>query len=196
MASVSARAFTVTLYTALATLLLLTTACGWQLRGAGLSMPASLDHIYIEGNTAVANALRQSLTEGNKTLAASAANAEVIVRIISDRFEQRTATISASARISERRMTHEVEYVIVDNGGVPIFPPGRLDIERIYEYNEDNVLATDDEVVMLRSEMLQDLVRQLQMQVIQASNRATNDTDGEHKGDTGRNTMNSDASAP
>lgn len=197
MASFSIRTFSTTAYAALAALLLLTTACGWQLRGAGLSLPDTLDHIYIEGNTAVANALRQSLTDGgNRSLAAGAANADVIVRITSDRFDQRTATISASARISERRMTHEVEYLIVDNDGEPIFPPGRLDIERIYEYNEDNVLATDDEVVMLRREMLQDLVRQLQMQVIQASSHEAEDAARESETATGRDTTNSDATAP
>lgn len=171
MTSFSVRLYPATAWAMLAGLLLLTSACGWQLRGAGLAMPDDLSHIYIEGNTAVAAALRQSLTTGDRTLAAHADDADVILRIISDRFDQRTATISASARISERRMTHEVEYLIVDNSGEPIFPPGRLDIERIYEYNEDNVLATDDEVVMLREEMLQDLVRQLQMRLIQASSR-------------------------
>lgn len=194
MASLSIRTFSTPACAVLAALLLLTSACGWQLRGAGLSLPDKLDHIYIEGNTVVANALRQSLTEGDRSLAASSANADVIVRILNDRFDQRTATISASARISERRMTHEVEYLIVDNDGEPIFPPGRLDIERIYEYNEDNVLATDDEVVMLRSEMLQDLVRQLQMRVIQASSREAGNAGVEAA--TGSGTTSSDATAP
>lgn len=157
---------------ALATLAMLLTACGWQLRGASLSLPDNLDSVYIDGNTPVANALRQSISDGGTQLAGSAASAELILRILDDRFDQRTATISASARISERRLTHEVEYIILDGSGEAVFPPGRLDIERVYEYNEDNVLATDDEVVMLRREMQQDLVRQLQMRLAQAANRA------------------------
>lgn len=196
MASCFARSCSKALYAVLAASLLLTTACGWQLRGAGLSLPDNVDHIFIEGNTAVANALRQSLTTGDQSLASSAANADVILRITSDRFDQRTATISASARISERRMTHEVEYLIVDNAGDPIFPPGRLDIERIYEYNEDNVLATDDEVVMLRQEMLQDLVRQLQMRVIQASSHEAEGEAMDSEATTDSDAANGDATAP
>lgn len=196
MASCSARSYPATVWAMLASLLLLTTACGWQLRGAGLAMPDDLSHIYIEGNTAVASALRQSLTSGDRSLATSASNADVILRITSDRFDQRTATISASARISERRMTHEVEYLIVDNDGEPTFPPGRLDIERIYEYNEDNVLATDDEVVMLRQEMLQDLVRQLQMRIIQASSHEAGSDAANSVPSAGDNATGSDAPAP
>lgn len=156
---------------ALAALIMLLTACGWQLRGAGLSLPDSVRNVYVEGNTAIAGALRQSLSDSGTEVASSAASAELILQIVADRFDQRTATISASARISERRLTHEVEYIILDSNGEAIFPPGRLDIERVYEYNEDNVLATDDEVVMLRREMQQDLVRQLQMRLAQAANR-------------------------
>lgn len=172
MKSSSRRSYPAVVFALLAALLMLTTACGWQLRGTGgLTLPDNLSHVYVKGTSDVARALRQSLTDGNRRLASSAASADVILIILEDRFDQRTASISASARISERRITHEVEYLIVDNSGEAIFPPGRLDLERTYEYNEDNVLATDDEVVMLRREMLQDLVRQLQMRLIQATNR-------------------------
>ncbi len=153
----------------LAVLIPLVAACGWQLRGMGpgATLPEDL-RVHIAGNTAVASELRQTL-EGSATLVNTPADADLTLQILDERFDQRTATISASARVSERRLTQEVQYVILGADGQPVFPPGRADIERIYEYNEENVLATDDEVVLLRREMQQDLVRQLQMRLNQAA---------------------------
>lgn len=154
-------------------LLSLLTACGWQLRGAHeMSLPDHLRNLHISGDSsALLNTLRQSVQDSDVQLVDSPARADLTLRILSERAQQRTATISASARVSEYLLSHTVEYVILDSDGEPIFPPGRLDVERVYEYNEENILATDDENLLLQGEMRQELVRQLQVRLTQAASR-------------------------
>ncbi len=146
-----------------AILLLLTlSACGWQLRGTGGE--ATIDRLYVKANNAnspFVRVLERYLRGSGIELVDSASDAEYSLKIVKEKSKSRTATVSASARISERLLEEQVEYLVTRSDGSMAIKRSTASVERIYEYNEDNVLATEDEAQLLKNEMYIDLARQI-----------------------------------
>ena len=146
-----------------AILLLLTlSACGWQLRGAGGD--ATIERLHVDASapdSAFTRVLERYLRGSGIALVDSASEAQYSLKILKEKSRRRTATVSASARISERLLEERVEYLITRSDGTVAIERTSASVERIYEYNEDNVLATEDEARLLKSEMHNDLARQI-----------------------------------
>ena len=144
-------------------LLLTTTACGWHLRGSAGNV-LNIESIYISAASQQSDMLRQLkrlLSASEVELVESATGADYRLVIVKEDSTRRTATVSASARVSERALTEYVEFLVLDQEGLPVIEHTRLSVERIFEYNENNVLATDDEAGLLKREMEAELARQI-----------------------------------
>ena len=142
--------------------LLTLSACGWQLRGA--SGDATIDRLYLSTSTPNSEFTRiftRYLRSSGTELVDSATDAEYTLKIIKENSKRRTATVSASARISERLLEEQLEYLVTRADGSMAIERSTASVERIYEYNEDNVLATEDEAQLLKREMHNDLARQV-----------------------------------
>jgi len=143
-------------------LLLTLSACGWQLRGSGGEATVARLHLNSSTpNSVFTRALERYLQGSGTELVDSAGKAEYSLRIIKEKSKRRTATVSASARISERLLEEQVEYLVTRSDGTVAIERSTASVERIYEYNEDNVLATEDEARLLKNEMYNDLARQI-----------------------------------
>ena len=143
-------------------LLLTLSACGWHLRGTGSA--ATIDRLYLSAsapNSVFTQTLERYLRSSGIELVDSAADAEYTLKLIKETSKRRTATVSASARISERLLEEQVEYQVNKPDGTVTIERSIATVERIYEYNEDNVLATEDEAQLLKREMHNDLARQV-----------------------------------
>ena len=144
------------------TLLLILSACGWQLRGSGGEATVARLHINSSTPNSVFTRTLERYLQGSGTkLVDSASKAEYSLRITQEKSKRRTATVSASARISERLLEEQVEYLVTRSDGTVAIERSTASVERIYEYNEDNVLATEDEARLLKNEMYNDLARQI-----------------------------------
>lgn len=154
-----------TLRTALLTLAaaLLLAGCGWQLRGAGL-VPEGLETLHITSRdpySPLVVELTRTLRAANVQVTESAAEAPYALAILDQRSGVRTATVNANARVSEQELSEEVEFLIADRDGNVLLPRSTVMVERVFEYDETNVLATRDEEQLIRAEMRRDLVSQI-----------------------------------
>jgi len=143
-------------------LLLTLSACGWQLRGTGSA--ATIDRLHLsasEPNSTFTQTLERYLRSSGIELVDNATDAQYTLKLIKEKSKRRTATVSASARISERLLEEQVEYLVSKPDGTLAIERSTASVERIYEYNEDNVLATEDEAQLLKREMYNDLARQI-----------------------------------
>ena len=166
--AVALRALTILLTT------LLISNCGWHLRGYG-NAPQAINSIYISsksGNNALVRDLERALRAQDVAVKDNANEAEYGLIILDQRSKRRTATVSGSARISEQELSESVDFTVVASDGSTALPLSTATVDRIFEYNEDNILATDDEARLLRSEMQRDLVRQI-LNRLQAVGRST-----------------------
>lgn len=141
----------------------LASGCGWQLRGAGV-IPAGLDSLHISArdpHSPLVTELTRTLRAADVKVPASAEDAPYALMILSERRGVRTATVNANARVSEQELREEVEFLILDRDGATLLPRSTVVVERVFEYDENNVLATQDEERLIRAEMRRDLVNQI-----------------------------------
>ena len=155
-------AFTRNIFVALL-LTALVTGCGWQLRGKGM-LPEGLETLHVvsrdpQGELAVD--LSRALASAGVTITDSAANSDLILSILRERSMVRVATVNEQARISEQELTEQAEFTVINRAGEVVMPRSVVSVERIFEYDENNVLATQDERELIRREMRRDLVSQI-----------------------------------
>lgn len=142
---------------------LMGSGCGWHLRGHG-DAPQNINSLHIGGrpiDNELKSELERNLLALDIDLQASAKEAQYSLVFLDQRSKRRTATISGQARISERELIEELKFTVLAADGTEVIPPTTVSDERIFEYDENNVLATDDEARLLRREMRTSLVRQL-----------------------------------
>lgn len=149
----------------LATLLLtlMVSGCGWHLRGAGM-IPEGLDTLYVVSNDPdgkLSRDLGRALESAGVEVPASAVDSELTLVILRERSSVRVATVSEQARVSEQELTEQAEFMIVDKNGETVLPLSTVSVERVFEYDESNVLATQDERELIRREMRRDLISQI-----------------------------------
>ena len=141
----------------------LLTGCGWHLRGQMDAMEG-VQSVHISGHnlqSELIHTLKPDLQAIDVSTVANATDAQYSIVILDERSERRTATVSASARVAEYRLTEEVDLLILATDGTQLLPRTTLSVERVFEFDEDNVLANDDEAALLKREMRNNLARQI-----------------------------------
>jgi LPS-assembly lipoprotein len=137
--------------------------CGWSLRGAGM-IPDDLNAMHVSSrdpNGKLARDLERALLSSGVEVPSSAAEADYSLVILQERSLVRVATVNENARVSEQELIEEARFMIVNKAGEQVVLPSKVTVERIFEYDEDNVLATQDERELIRSEMRRDLIMQM-----------------------------------
>jgi LPS-assembly lipoprotein len=144
-------------------IVLLTASCGWQLRNAQI-VPENLGSLHLASNdphSALIIELTRSLELYGVDVVASAADASYSVVIVDFRRTRRTSTINPSARVAEYQLNEDVDFLIVDSNGSQLVPLSTSSVERVYEFNEQDVLSSDNEERLVKSNMREEIVRQM-----------------------------------
>ena len=157
----------------------LVAGCGWQLRGKGM-LPEGLDRLHVtsrDPDGQLARDLGRALTSAGVEVTDSSTDAELSLVVLRERSMVRVATVNEQARVSEQELTEQAAFTVLDKAGRTVMPRSVVSVERIFEYDEDNVLATQDERELIRREMRRDLVNQIlnrlrQLNPAPASNEA------------------------
>jgi LPS-assembly lipoprotein len=128
--------------------------CGFHLRG---DTPMQFKSVYISSNmpSAVANEVRRTLASGHATLAPTAKEGEVELRILSEGREKTILSLSTSGTVLEFRLRLRVSYQLTDGGEDPIIAPTELDLNRSVAYSDTVVIAKELEEQL----QYQDMVR-------------------------------------
>ena len=77
---------------------------------------------------------------------------------------KRTASFTAGTRSAEYTLTSAVTYEL-RSGSLPALLKDRVEVQRTYAHNQDNVTGSGQEEALLREEMRRDLVMQLMMRL-------------------------------
>jgi LPS-assembly lipoprotein len=144
-------------------LTLIVSSCGWQLRDTQI-VPSSIGSIYISSSnpsSALITELKRALNTYGVTVTPNSAGADYAVVIVDFRQNHRTASLNASARVAEYQLNEDVDFYITDSEGNQITPLSTASVERVYEFSEDDILASDNEEKFVRDGMREDIVRQI-----------------------------------
>ncbi len=158
--------------------LVFTSACGFNLRGrqSGSQM---VGQMFVEGEGSILRSLRNALTAQQVQFAAFREDADTLVIIDNEVLSRRVASVSASGRVSEYELLHAIDLLTlrssdgVKAGERSVAESGKqsqtVSVIRDYTYDEEDVLAKDDEERILRSEMSEELIRHLVLRIFAGS---------------------------
>jgi outer membrane lipopolysaccharide assembly protein LptE/RlpB len=106
---------------------------------------------------------------------ASVADASYSVVIVDFRRTRRTSTINPSARVAEYQLNEDVDFLIVSGDGSQLVPLSTASVERVYEFNEQDVLSSDNEERLVKNDMRSEIVRQIlnRLQLLPTEAQAT-----------------------
>lgn len=140
-------------------LTVLMSACGYHLRGA-YDIPKGMKSILLQGGTP---AFRQQLNEALKSssgqLAKSPDKADVILRIYADRIERRAVSLSERGRSNQIELDGLMEYAMMDKNNKVILSRQPIVMRREYFNDQQDIIAKDNEEIVIRNEMYQQAVR-------------------------------------
>ena len=141
----------------------LLTACGFHLRGTG-TMQMALSELNFAARDALSplgKEVKQSLINNEVQISNSA---PFTLYVGAEEVTKRTASFTAGTRSAEYRLTSAANYELRSDG-LPVLLEDRVEVQRTYAHNQDNVTGSSQEEVLLREEMRRELVMQLMMRL-------------------------------
>lgn len=146
------------------TLLLLLTACGFQLRGQYPPLPASFSNIYINAQND-RDPLVSDLTDQLKQrtqLANKAQTANYVIDISDIRRDRFTPTINTSNQLTDVQLTYSTTITLLDKHGKEILPSQSFSVRSNVTTNVNEMLAAN----RLEDDAFQTLQQQLTGQIM------------------------------
>ncbi len=141
----------------------LLTACGFHLRGTG-TMQMALSELNFAARDALSplgKEVKKSLINNKIMISKSAPFTLYLGPEVNDK---RTASFTPGTRSAEYALTSAVTYEL-RSGNLPTLLQDRVEVQRTYAHNQDNVTGSGQEESMLREEMRRELVMQLMMRL-------------------------------
>ena len=141
----------------------LMTACGFHLRGTGTTQMAlsELNFAARDALSPLGKQTKESLINNKVQVSSSA---PFTLYIGPEENSKRTASFTAGTRSAEYTLTSAVTYEL-RSGRLPALLQDRVEVQRTYAHNQDNVTGSSQEEALLREEMRRDLVMQLMMRL-------------------------------
>jgi LPS-assembly lipoprotein len=141
----------------------LMTACGFHLRGTGTTQMAlnELNFAARDALSPLGKQVKESLINNKVNVSNSA---PFTLYVGAEEHSQRTASYTAGTRSAEYTITSATTYEL-RSGNLPSLIRDRVEVQRTYAYNQNNVTGSGQEAALLREEMRRDLVMQLMMRL-------------------------------
>ena len=143
--------------------LVILSGCGFHLRGEA-SLPESLKTMYLQGvNTqqGFGLELKRTLMRNGVTVLPDYQKGAAVLTILKQRINRRVLSVGSNAKVSEYELDGEVQYQVNDGAGKVVSQPQTLEAQRNYEFDQNQVLAMDEQESMLRHEIYQQIVQNI-----------------------------------
>lgn len=141
-------------------LVLILGGCGFHLRGAA-QLP--FQTLYVEGGgSQVGTDLQRALRHGsNVTVVATPAEAQAVLQLVGESREKRILSLSAAGRVSEYVLFYRLSFRLHDGKGRELLPVQALELKRDISFSGTQLLAKEQEEVLLYRDMQNDAVQQV-----------------------------------
>lgn len=153
--------------------LLLVSACGFQLRGA---YPLPFDKLYIAlpDTTELHAQLKRSIAAGsNVRIVDTQKEAQATLVIPSDTSAKNILSLSATGRAREFQLVRTFSFRLVDGKNRDWLPPSQIVVRRDITFTDDLVLSKEAEETLLWRDIQNDLVQQILRRLAAAKPPAT-----------------------
>lgn len=137
------------------------TACGFRLRGP---RPMAFSSIYI-GDTSrspMLGALRRQIEANGSTVVVNdPAKAETQLVILNMSRDREILSLSGSGRVREFELLQSIRFKLINQAGEELLPPTTISARRDYTFEDEYVIAKEEEEEMLFKDMEKDLMEQM-----------------------------------
>lgn len=146
--------------------------CGFHPRGS-VTQLTDLGSIFIDASRtlSITDDVRAALLDAAFSLAPNRDEADIILRLTDEEQRERVVSLRSTGRVSELELSHAVSMLIAQRSDDAIDKSlsmqalDRVEVTREYTYDETGVLGKDNEARILRSEMEDELVRQIVLRI-------------------------------
>ena len=153
---------------------LLTTACGFKLRGS-VSIPYKAIAITGTPSPLLRSDLEMMILTGSDSrVVNNAKDADLILDIIREVNSREILAYSSTGQISAYRLNSRVAFMATDQNGVDVVPESEIYVTRDMDFSVSTVLATDVQQQQFTNAMRMDLSLQILRRISAATKpRAT-----------------------
>jgi len=142
--------------------LLLTTACGFHLRGSQTTK-INVDNIFINGNSVLAEKVKSQFKNAGTSFATSPQNAAYIITLKESHFEKSVLSVSpATGKVEEYQMLFQAKVDAMRADGTYIIENENINVVRDFAFDENAVLGEFSEESIIQ----EDLIRRAASQVL------------------------------
>ncbi len=142
-------------------LLLLATACGFQLRGV---YPLPFDSLYISlpEEAELRTLLKRAIVAGSSARVVDARQeAQATLLVLNDSQVKSILSISAAGQAQEYQLVRTFVFRVIDRSGADWVQQSPIVLRRDLTFNNNQVLAKESEEGLLWNDIQNDLVRQI-----------------------------------
>ena len=143
-------------------ILLLTTACGFHLRGSQTTK-INIDNVFINGGSALAAEVKSQFINSGVSLATSAQSAAHIVTLKETNFEKSVLSVSPkTGKVEEYQILFQAKIDAMRADGTYIGENEKITVTRDFAFDETEVLGEFSEESIIQ----EDLVRRAASQIL------------------------------
>ncbi len=160
--------------------LLLLTGCGFHLRQS-IDMPDAYQPLVLhmeQQHSGLAEALRHRLNISGVELADKDGDGYRL-KVLNEEASDRTRSLDAFARVAEREFFHRADLSLVTRDGSRLFEPVTLQTSQIVVNDPSDPVSEQSEADLVRSELTQDLAREIVWQLQRWAEQAGGNADGQ-----------------
>ena len=135
-------------------------ACGYHLRGmGGGTQTAKFKNVFLEG---ASGSLREQFGEvlrmSSGKLAASPEGADLLIKVLNEKFNRRAVSLNFSGRSNEFELSYRLEFQLAGADTVFLASDKPLEINRSYFNDQQYMLAKNEEENVIRGEIYREAV--------------------------------------
>jgi len=143
---------------------LVTSGCGFQLRGSRTvaSLPFETIHIALPTASELHAQLKRSIEATEKTrVVDDAKSAQVTLAIVGDSQAKNVLSLDTSGKVREFQLVRTLAFRLHDAAGRDWLPPGQIVMRRDMYFSDQQILAKEAEEALLWRDMQTDIAYQL-----------------------------------
>lgn len=160
--------------TLLLAVVLLLNACGFHLRGhnwRGSEYAFRTVYLKVPAETPFATELRVNLELHKRVLASSSAQADLIVEVVSENTDRKIIGLSGAGQIREFQLSYRVSLRAYDIQQRDWLNADEIILQRSLTYDAAQILAKEQEELILFRDMRSDAVQQVMRRLSRAKPR-------------------------
>ena len=135
------------------------TACGYHLR-SDANLPEGMKKILLQGaSSQLQETMKKRLKPSGGQLVETPAEAGIVVRVDKEKMDRRVFSLSSSGRANEYELIFNLDISLFDVEGNSLADKQKIEVSRNYFNNQDDILAKNNEELVIQDEMYKQAVQ-------------------------------------